>query len=80
MRSNPAKKYFAVVPSDSALDNRRFTGLFVGTGGALSIVSDDGVAVEFSNVSNGQILPIEGVRINASGTTALGIVGFVYEG
>lgn len=72
---DPATKAVAVTPSDSdnLTDNAR--GLYVGTGGDVSVeMVDVGVAIIFSSVQGGTILPIQVSRVNLTGTTASNIV------
>ena len=67
----------AVTASDTA--KNIFKALYVGTGGNVSIDSRQGGGVGqnvlFSNVANNTFLPVSTLRVNATGTTATGIVG-----
>jgi len=71
--------FVAVTPSDTVDIQRNEANnfpaaLYVGTTGNISIVGADGDAVTFTNVPVG-ILPVRARRVNATGTTASGIVG-----
>lgn len=68
-----ASSFSAVTPSDSTTFDPPFIGLYVGTGGSLSIVGLAGSAVTFANVQSGTILPISGTKVMAA-TTATNVV------
>ena len=75
--NNLTSAYFnTVTPSDSAGDNMDPAprALFIGSDGTIAAVREDGVVVTFQ-VFAGQEVNISPVRINATGTTATGIVG-----
>lgn len=76
----PAASYFPVTPSDNVVNNfgEIVRALYVGTGGNVAIVPPaGGSAVLFVNVPDGYILPLEAVRVHATGTTATNIIGLV---
>lgn len=50
-------------------------GLYVGTGGDITVVNLQGNSVVFANVPDGTILPIRITAVKATGTTASDIVG-----
>lgn len=63
----------AVTPSDTV----NFTEpsvIFSGTGGTIKVTTVQGSAVTFSGVAAGAILPLQVIRVWASGTTATSIV------
>ena len=72
-----ARAFFAVTPSDVTNFPVRARALYVGGDGAVNVVGADGVAVQFSGLVAGTILPVEALRVNATGTTATGVVGLV---
>ncbi len=72
--SAPSSEFAAVVPSDTVGFTFRPRSLYVGTGGNVAAVRDDGTVVSFANVPSGSYLLIRPVRINATGTTAADIV------
>lgn len=73
--SSPASRFGAVTASNTVnFSMGECRALYIGTGGDVTAVSSDGTAVLFSNTSSGTILPVECVRVNATGTTASGIV------
>lgn len=72
-RLSSAVRGFAIVPSDSA--GQDFSAIYVGIGGAISIVGTDGNAFTMVGVLAGAWIPIAGTRVNATGTTALSIIG-----
>lgn len=70
----PIRRAVTVTPHDSndmAIFSR---AIWVGTGGDLVAVFEDGVAVPFLNVPDGTLLPIVVKRVNATNTTASSIV------
>lgn len=74
-QSAPARSWRAVTPSDSVDLPAGCRGLYVTTGGTtLTLVGDDGVAVNFGAVGNSVFLPIGPVRVNSTGTDATGII------
>jgi hypothetical protein len=75
-----ARRFFAITPSDSAGSNFTLaSAVYVGTGGNVAIVGSDDIAVTFSNVQSGTILPIECIRVNSTNTSATGLVGLVTD-
>lgn len=69
--SSPAYYAKAITPSDT--DDDGFRALYVGGTGNVALVMVDGNVVTFNAVSG--VLPVTGRRVNATGTTATGIVG-----
>lgn len=74
--SDPSDYPFAVTPSNSANTERAFRSLRIGTAGDVAVVRKDGTAVTFKSVAAGETLPVEGIRVNATNTTASDIVGY----
>lgn len=79
MSSSPAQKAAAVTPSDSAdLPGGWCRALFCGSGGTIVLQSADPspqrTDLTFTNLSPGQILPVNVARVKATGTTATGII------
>lgn len=66
----PSRDFAAVTKSDGADFPAMSRAVYVGTGGDVMAVREDGMPVLFKNVSSGSILPIRCIRINAAGTTA----------
>lgn len=62
----------AVTPSDTVNSTAPFRSLYVGVTGNISVQMRNG-AVVFANVPVG-IHPIQGTRVNATGTTASSLV------
>lgn len=67
----PAVKYTAITPSDSATHDYR--ALYVGVTGDVRVLSPNGDTVTFRNCQG--ILPIQVLRVYSTGTTATDIVG-----
>ncbi len=72
----PAKDIQPVTPSDSVDLNSVATALYVETGGDLSIVTVDGQSRNVA-VADFSFLPVGVRRVNATGTTAIGIHALV---
>lgn len=72
----PSSRLLAITPSDDTdLSAQAIRGLWVGTGGNLSVIAlNDSSAVTISNVADGTMLPIMVKKVMAA-TTATGIVG-----
>lgn len=65
----------SVTPSDSTDFDTLARGLYVGgSGGDVAAVRHDGVAVTFTSVQAGSVLPVAVRRVNSTSTTATGIV------
>lgn len=62
----------AVTPSDSAANNfsKPFSAVYVGSGGNVVIVKKDGTTITYYNVPSGGKVTLQGVRVNATNTTA----------
>lgn len=66
----------AITPNDSTDLAAITRGLFVGTGGNLSLIlADDSSPVLFKNVPAGSVLPLRVKRVRAANTTAADILG-----
>ena len=72
----PARKAFAVIPSDADELSEFTKAIYVGSGGTLVLrpVGSD-MDVTFANLQDGSILDVRCRAIRASGTTASNIVG-----
>ncbi|MGO4815252.1 hypothetical protein AB4156_37700 [Cupriavidus sp. 2MCAB6] len=73
--TGPSETYFAITPSDTVDFAEIANSIRVGTGGDVVAVRPDGTSVTFKNCAAGEVLPIRARRVNASGTTALDLVG-----
>lgn len=71
------RRFFAVTTSDTVNFNRSARLLYVGVAGDITAVGRDGVAVRFTAVPQGTQLVGDFLRINATGTTASSLVGWV---
>jgi hypothetical protein len=71
---NTAENAAAVVPHDSTNQAVAFRALWIGVGGNVSIAFSDGTSATFVGVPAGSMLPVGGVRVNATGTTASSIL------
>lgn len=74
--SYPANDAAPLVPSDTEDPEFRVTrAIYVGSGGALALVTMQGTTVILQNVTGGTILPIRVQQVLATGTTASALVG-----
>ena len=73
----PARTMFAITPSDSTDLTNTPKAIYVGTAGTISMIGvGDTVAVSLT-VQSGAIIPVRAKRVNATGTTAAGLVGLL---
>lgn len=63
------------VPTSSG-NEQPTKAIYVGTGGTLIVVKNDGTEITFTNVPDASLLPINCVRVKSTGTTATGLVGY----
>ena len=74
-KSDPARSFVAVSPSDTVDLASGCIGLYVGTAGAVAVVPVGGsTAVNFVAVPAGTTLKIQCRRVNSTGTAASNIV------
>lgn len=72
----PASRAFAITPHDSTLFTNVTRGIYVGvTGNITALLVGDTVAVLFTAVPAGTVLPIRAQRVNSTATTASAMVG-----
>lgn len=72
--SSPSRDFVVANKDDNADLPQVSRAIYVGTGGDVNAVREDGTAVLFRNVPSGFILPIRCFRIKAAGTTASDLV------
>ena len=72
--SDPCAYAEAVTPSDTVDLTITSRALYVGGGGAISVLTAKGQTVTFSGVVTGTILPIRVARVNSTSTTATSIL------
>lgn len=72
-----ARGVFAITPNDTALLAKSARALYVGVGGDIKVRSHDASEATFVNVPQGTVLPVECVRVYATGTTATNLIGLV---
>lgn len=77
--NSPAFTGFAITPDNATNCVRMFRGIYIGVSTtdtqAIAVVMSDGSVLTFQNVKQGTILPVVGVRVNSTGTTASGLIG-----
>lgn len=75
-----AERAALVVPSDTvnipSISGGLSNGcvLYVGTGGDLAVVTVGGDSVVFTNIQDGSFLPIQVLKVLATGTTATNVI------
>ena len=69
----PARRWMAVTPSNSVNLPAGVNSLYVTGAGNLALVGSDGVVQVFA-ADAGSIIPLAPIRVNATNTTATGIV------
>jgi hypothetical protein len=72
--SFPAEHAEAVTPSDSTDLLVVSRGLYVGSGGNISVITASGATVTFVGVATGTLLPIRVSRVRSTSTTATSIL------
>lgn len=76
--TSPATRFFAVTPADDTDQESDFRALFIGSGGNVVVTeAHSGDKVTYPNCYDGQILPVGGRRVEATGTTASNIVALI---
>ena len=70
----PARDAEAIIPSDSLDLASLPRALYIGQGGTVSVRMAGGQTVQFLGVQAGSFLPIRAKGINATGTTAAGLL------
>ena len=68
---------FTITPSNTVNFAARARAIYVGVSGDITLVNSDGTTCVLVAVPQGSIIPIECIRINATGTTATSLVGLV---
>ena len=67
---------FTITPSDGTQLQTHVRSIYVGTGGNITVTMPSG-DVQFPNVPDGAILPVQTSWVKATGTTATNLVGMV---
>ena len=75
--TSPSDRYEAVTPSDTVDFAKACRALRIGVAGDVVAVTTAGVAVTFTGVLAGEILPIVAKRVNSTLTTATNIVALL---
>ena len=73
----PGSRHYAITPSDSANETEAFRSVYVGGAGNVAIVDLNGDAVTWTAAAAGSILPMRGIRVNSTNTTATNLVGII---
>jgi hypothetical protein len=73
----PASHGFAITPDDESDLYETTRALYVGGTGDIAVILASGAALVFTNIAGGTILPLRTRRVQATGTSATGIVGLV---
>lgn len=70
-----ARRAAAITTSDTAVSDDPTRAIYVGNSGSLKVDMVSGGTVTFSNLTAGTLLPIQVVRVYATGTTATLLIG-----
>ena len=74
--ANPARNAEAITPDDAIDLSQPTRALYVGGAGDVDVILvDDSTAVTFKAVPAGTLLPVQAIRVKATLTTAVDIVG-----
>ena len=71
----PGVYCFAITPSDSVNFTEMPRAIYVGTGGNVVLVNNDGTTVTWSNCPTGFVIPCAALRVNLTSTTASNLIG-----
>ena len=72
----PARAPFAIAPSDTAALPLVVKGIYVGTGGNVTLRGVDGAAdVPYQNLPDASYIAVRASHVRATGTTAGALVG-----
>ena len=72
----PAADFFAITPHNTTVQPP-FRGIYVGTGGTITLTNRAGTTIQFTNVIAGTILPVQAPLVMSTGTSATGLIGLV---
>jgi predicted short-subunit dehydrogenase-like oxidoreductase (DUF2520 family) len=72
--TTPARDAQAIAPSDTVALTIMPRAVYVGVAGNLAALMPGGQTVVFQGVAAGTLLPIRAARVNATGTTAGGLI------
>lgn len=71
-----SKKPFAIVPSDTVPLPDKVKGIYIGTGGDVTVRGVDGAAdVTYKNQPDASYIQVEARFVRATGTTATNLIG-----
>lgn len=73
--TQPARHAVAITPADGTDLVTVTRGIYVGTGGDLTVVMAGGETVTFTAVVAGVLYPLAVARVKATGTTATNMIG-----
>jgi hypothetical protein len=75
--SAPAQDAYAITTSDSVNFSSPFRSIYVGGSGNIVVVTPSGTAITFNGALAGTVIPVAGLRVNTTSTTATNLVGLV---
>ena len=73
----PIGLVFPIVPNDNTDVQYMTRGIYIGTGGTLTVMTVGGTIGVFTNLNSGTILPVRATRVYATGTTATGLLNLL---
>jgi hypothetical protein len=71
------RSVLTIVPHNTNRLAASVRAIYVGTGGSIALVAEDGTEATFVDVPQGTLLPVETRQVKATGTTASNLVGLV---
>ena len=72
--TSPAREWFSITPHNRNNLSRPVRSIWVNGAGNVAVVAQNGDEAIFA-VSAGMLLPVQPVRVKATGTTATGLIG-----
>lgn len=73
--AGPARRGFAITPSDTVDLTAETRAIYVGAAGDLGLILSSGDEIGLVGVAGGTVLPVRVRRVKATGTTAANLVG-----
>ena len=68
---------YLITPSDSVDEAIPFRSIYVGGAGNINVVKTDGTTLLFSGAVAGDVIPMQGRRVNTTSTTATLLIGLL---
>ena len=79
IEAKSAKVFVTITPSDATPLPQPIDALYVGTGGNVTLVDQEGNEAAFLNVISGSTLPVSPTFVKATGLSADDFIGLSYR-